>query len=91
MSDTPRLLSTVPIVTGPLTKGTRVGTWIYDVIQLVNGVATTAHNLGRTPNGFMPIYLSANVSWWHGSSAGWTPSTATINANGVATLAGFWL
>lgn len=87
----PRLLALVPYVTGPLAKGTRVGTWVYDVVTLVNGSAATTHNLGRKPTGFVPVYLSANVAWWHGDRSGWTATTAALNANGAATIEGFWI
>lgn len=95
----PRLLALVPYITGPLAKGaagspTRVGTWIYDVLNLTNGATTGyAHGLGRIPNGFIPIRYSANIQIWFTSAdvAAFTATSAQWHGSGSGTVAGFWV
>ena len=90
----PRFLQLVPYVTGALTAGTRVGTWVYDVIATVNGATTGyQHPLGRTPNGFLILNANADIDFWitNADLASFTSTTAAWHASAAGLVRGFWL
>lgn len=90
----PRFLQLVPYITGPLRKGDRVGTWVYDEITAVNGATTGyTHPLGRVPNGFLVLNVNANFNFWitDADKAAFTSTTAQWHGSGAGTVRGFWL
>lgn len=90
----PNFLRLVPYVTGTLTAGMRVGTWVYDVLTVSNGATTGyAHPLGRVPNGFLILNADANLNFWITAAdlATFTATTAQWHGNAAGHVRGFWL
>ena len=90
----PRFLQLVPYVTGPLVKGTRIGTSVFDILTISNGATTGyAHPLGRVPNGFKVWWYTANIQMWQtaGDLAAQTATTSQWHGNGAVLAYGEWL
>ena len=87
-------LRLVPYVTGPLAKGARIGTTVFDILTITNGATTAyAHPLGRVPNGFQVWWYTANIQMWLTPTdlAAQTATTSQWHGNGAGQAYGVWL
>lgn len=88
-------LASIPIITGPLSEGLRVGTFVCLYQRAMSGTANTdttlSHPLGRTPSLYLVVRTQKGGVTYDGSNLGsdWSATSLVLRstvASDVVTL-----